>query len=109
MFYYFSQNNSGGYFVQDEANGVGEYVVVEAKDAKSAYKKLEDIGDKVDGFWSYCECCGDRWYDSNDDDDGEDFPHIYGEKFGEGKVYSDSTVYVHYENGKIEKVELKRN
>lgn len=82
-FYTFSQNNSGGYFVENNENGVAEYVVIEAINAKDAWGKLESIGDKVNDMFNYCPCCGERWYDSNRDEDGTDYTMIYNERIEE--------------------------
>ena len=53
-FHIFDQNNSGGYYFQDEKNNklvIVEYIVKE---------QLENFYDN----WlnhSYCNCCGERW------------------------------------------------
>lgn len=60
-YYTFDQNNSGGSFVIDEAAGVGEIVVIQAYSEATAIARLHAIGDRVDGFWDFCECCGERW------------------------------------------------
>ena len=67
-FYTFSQNNSGGSFVNSDLEGISEYVIIEAMDAQTANDKAENIGlyfngcnDGID-----CSCCGDRWHDSPD-------------------------------------------
>jgi hypothetical protein len=76
-FYNFQQNNSGGYFVKDKDNGVNEEIIIEAKNAKEAWERLEKIGDKVDGFFDYCGCCGERWSNWLEDNDGKSEPMHY--------------------------------
>lgn len=102
-FYTFSQNNSGGYFVVDENAGVAEYLIIEANDAKEANEKLSEIGKNVDGFWNYCECCGERWNLAwEDDDEGKPEPMIYGEPIANltQEMFRHQT-FVHYLDGTI--------
>ena len=61
MFYTYSQNNSGGSFVNDDK--VCHYVIVEADNSKDANDIAEYNGiyfngcdDDID-----CPCCGARW------------------------------------------------
>ena len=77
-FFNFSQNNSGGSFVLDEAAGITHYVIVEAVDADHANRRAEEIGLYFGGL-DDCPCCGDRWSSQWDNTDGYDFPSIYGE------------------------------
>ena len=55
-FYTISQNNSGGYFIQNDY--VDYYVSVQANSAYEAEKLLENI---VEDHSDYCDCCGTRW------------------------------------------------
>ena len=104
----FIQNNSGGYFVQDHENGVCEYVIVEACTAKDAIAKLEKIGTNVDGFWSYCVCCGERWYTRLDDSDGTVDPQIYGKGvYEETSIAFRQKAYIHRIDGTVKLVTLK--
>lgn len=73
-FWEFNQNNSKGYFVEDDENGVCEHVIIEAQTPDEAWSRLEKIGDKVDGFWDCCSCCGERWSKWFDKDDGKEVP-----------------------------------
>lgn len=59
FFYVFNQNNSGGYFVIDE--NVAATVVIEAKNAKQAGERLEEIINADGKYTSFCGCCGRRW------------------------------------------------
>lgn len=60
-FFTFYQNNSGGYFLEDE--DVDHYVVIQAKNHHEANDKAQDIGIYFDGVKKGidCDCCGDRW------------------------------------------------
>lgn len=61
-YFEFSQNNSGGSFVEDE--NLGEYVLIEAEDLDKAIEIAEEIGIYFNGVTDErdCPCCGDRWY-----------------------------------------------
>lgn len=99
-FWSFSQNNSGGYFVEDKQNGVNEEIIIEAKNAKDAWKRLEEIGSKVDGFFNYCGCCGERWSNWLDDNDGTSEPTHFGtplDKVKKGMFRGGC--FVHYYDG----------
>lgn len=61
MFFTFNQNNSGGYFVEDDNAGICECVIIEADSLRAAAKMLKKIGPSVDGFDNSCSCCGKRW------------------------------------------------
>lgn len=97
-FYEFRQNNSGGSFDHDEADGIGWLVVVEAHDADHANARAKRIGLYFNGCASGrdCDCCGDRW-SSVDETDGSEVPGSYGEPLGaETKLYYGIPAYVHY-------------
>src|SRR6185312_1612275 len=68
--YCFSQNNSGGYFVEDDNQG--PFVFIQAASADEANRIGFDFFDT-----SYCPCCGERWYEVSEYD-GKDQPMIYG-------------------------------
>lgn len=111
-FYTQIQNNSGGYFVNNEKAGVGRIIVIEAKDAAQHWRVLEGISYSCPGFFDFCDCCGERWSDWMCDEDGTETPEVYGQPLQEylnetGKRYlGDSNVaFVHYLDGRIEKVE----
>lgn len=109
MFFYFSQNNSGGSFHFDEKAGITHHVIVEARDLDAAIDKAESIGLYFDGCDSGrdCPCCGDRWHKPWKED-GTKEPELYGMSI-ENFLKSDSTYFwmdfereicVHYENGR---------
>ena len=103
-FYTFNQNNSGGYFVKSDEFGVCEYVIIEAINAESAFNRLKEIGENVSGFMDYCGCCGERWSDWIDDDEGTKEPMIYDEPVKTTKKgdYRESC-FVHYFNKTFKK------
>lgn len=108
MFVTLSQNNSGGYFINDEDNGVCEYLIIEADNYNEFKNKLNEIANKVDGFYDYCDCCGKRW---DIDEDCIDFNNellIYDESvYTINKQYFREKCFIHYKNGNIEKVNFK--
>lgn len=105
-FYDFNQNNSGGYFIYNEEFGVGEVMIIEAENYEMANAKLNMIGDEVDGFHSYCSCCGERWSEKYDESDAEDFPHIYSNNLEKSELPSwCKAIYIHYANGAFKKYE----
>ena len=60
--YEFSQNNSGGSFVEDE--NLAHWVFVEATSPEQATSKILELGAYEDDG-SDCPCCGSRWYVHN--------------------------------------------
>ena len=80
-FYTFRQNNSGGSFDHEAAQGIGINVIIEAVDSDQANVRARSIGLYFNGCESGadCGCCGDRWYEASDYD-SEDTPMIYGDK-----------------------------
>lgn len=65
MFYLFSQNNSGGYYIEDENLGISERIFIEAKSKEQALSIFNEIAEKYgqSAFYEYCTCCGERWND----------------------------------------------
>lgn len=61
MFYFYSQNNSGGSFRPPAIN-----VIVEASSAAEADSIAEGLGLYFDGVGD-CSCCGDRWHKAEED------------------------------------------
>ena len=75
LWFAFSQNNSGGFFIQNDS--VDHYVMVQAPSAAEAVEKANEI---FSDYSEYCECCGERWSTYFiDDSDGSELPMIYGE------------------------------
>ena len=78
-FYLQQQNNSGGYWFQDD--NVDVFVFVEAKTVKQAIKKFKKI---CAPYMEYCECCGYRWdFEYLGEHNGKDEPMIFGENYKE--------------------------
>ena len=103
LFYTFNQNNSGGYFVKDNDVGVSEFMIIEAYSAEDAWIRLQKIGEDVQGFNNYCPCCGERWPDWMDDDEGTKEPELYGEPIkGYKNDFFEKECFIHYLDGKIE-------
>lgn len=78
MFFHFNQNNSGGFFEDNEA--VCADVIIEADSPSDANRRAEDVGIYFNGCAGGrdCECCGDRWYEQWYDEGGTENPTIYG-------------------------------
>jgi hypothetical protein len=95
----FSQNNSGGRFVEDD--NVCEYVYIQARNASEAIAKAETFCDNSDS----CDCCGDRWSFWVNDSDGTDEPMLYGEPIREVKKdWYREKARLHHFDGRIETV-----
>ena len=79
MFFHFSQNNSGGSFIEDDR--VGGDVIIEADCVKDANKRAVDVGLYFNGCEAGydCPCCGDRWYELWENEEGTELPEIYGQ------------------------------
>lgn len=76
--YHFGQNNSGGTFVHDSTAGIGHRVLVQATSHHEANRKAQDIGLYFHGIGD-CECCGNRWHEQWDADEGTVEPMVYDE------------------------------
>lgn len=110
-FFYFSQNNSGGYFIQNDT--VRAHLIIEAQNAKEAADKGEEI---AENYSEYCSCCGQRWsFDWVDDEDGTETPTINGKP---AKEYIESdkhpvsfgkSAVIYYCDGTKEFIESPRN
>ena len=57
-FYEFMQNNSGGYYIEND--DVGESIIIEENSERFAIAKMESI---TENYSEYCTCCGKRWCD----------------------------------------------
>lgn len=106
-YYTFLQNNSGGYFIEDENLGIGSLIIIESESANQANQKLEEIGSNYSGFHEYCECCGERWC-SVDEDDGKEVPELFGNNiYTRISTMFRDMAYIHKIDGTIERVDLK--
>jgi hypothetical protein len=113
-FYDYRQNNSGGGFDIDHDKGIGHYVIIEATDAADADRRAENIGVYFEGTYEGrdCECCGDRWYNTNGE--GTEEPSLYGDSLDsalkeiKSLLYEDKYLFIHRIAGEIEKIHLER-
>lgn len=102
----FRQNNSGGYFYQNE--NVDVYVIIEGYD-------LWQIKAKAIGMFAYyseyCECCGERWSTRIYESDMEDEPMIYDKSVYEYKcsAWLDGKAIIYYIDGRKEIVNLVKD
>lgn len=94
-FFTFSQNNSGGYYVQDDT--VDHLVVVEADNADDADSRASKKG--VFSY-HYCDCCGPRFCGQYDKARG--FRSVKAAVASHWK--QSPGVVVHYKDGRVEKV-----
>ena len=101
LWFTFSQNNSGGRFVEDE--NVCETVCIQAVSAADAVAKAETFMDNSDS----CPCCGERWSFWVDDSDGCAVPSVYGEPIETtAPSYFREKARLHYIDGMVETVEF---
>lgn len=107
-YFTFSQNNSGGSFDYDGVDGISHFVIVEENSAKEALIKASIIGLYFDGAGD-CACCGNRWSDYVDDEDGTKEPEIASRPAAElpdtrffTKWMKGYEVFVHHKDGRIE-------
>lgn len=98
MFYTFVQNNSGGYYIQNE--DVGAFVIIEGNDCRHITERAKDI---FEDYSEYCSCCGERWefWMLDDDEDLDKIPMIYEHKANEYKEkwYKGDKIIIHYLDG----------
>ena len=96
-YYTAHQNNSGGYFIQN--NDVRETVIIQANNVEDALKKLEMI---TEDYSEYCPCCGERWSEYWDDEGGTEQPMIYGENVYETSptMFRESAIIYHADGRK---------
>lgn len=98
-FYTFRQNNSGGYFHENEE--VAKYLIIQATSVDEANRKMKYI---TRSWNDYCECCGTRW-DDEIEGDGTDKPTIYGESvYGKLDNWSQGSTIIYFEDGRIERL-----
>lgn len=72
-FFHYSQNNSGGSF-----SPPAHHIIVEASTPIQANSRAKsEAGLYFDGDGD-CPCCGPRWSEVWDEDEGDPTPQIYG-------------------------------
>lgn len=72
MFITFRQNNSGGYYIEND--DVAAYVIVEGNNVKEILDKANKI---FKDYREYCPCCGERWQNRKTEYDLTNEPMIY--------------------------------
>lgn len=108
MFVTLSQNNSDGYFINDEDNGVCEYIIIEADNYNEFKNKLNKIASKVDNFYNYCDCCGKRWSIDEEYIEFDNEPLIYNKSvYAMKKELFMEKCFIHFKNENIKKVDFK--
>ena len=101
MFYTFRQNNSGGYFIQNE--DVDLYLIVEGCSEEDIEIRAEKI---VEGYSEYCECCGERW-DTDIFDELDEEPMIRDVSvYKYDAKYTNEKAIIYYLNGTKDIVDL---
>ena len=73
--YTIDQNNSGGYFIQND--DVSQYVSVQAESEELALERLYEI---TEDYSEYCDCCGERW-------------SFYGIEVGDSPTYYEESLF----------------
>lgn len=103
MFITFVQNNSGGYFIQNEE--VDAYVIIEGNTLEEILYKANNI---FRNYREYCDCCGERWDDDwKDENNLDEEPMIYGKPIHEfrSSFFRDKAI-IHRLDGSKEVVDL---
>jgi hypothetical protein len=112
MFYTYSQNNSGGYFIGEPQLGISEYIIIEATSFKDADERLNKIAETYDDFFDYCGCCGERWTYMDEfefESDRNEVPSIRGSVYNETvQTWFRDKCHIHHMNGKIEQVDFDK-
>lgn len=87
MFYFFYQNNSGGYYKQ--TSDIDEIVVIEADTPELANNKADELG-MFD--LAFCPCCGER-FDCVEEQDGYTLKQIVKDNI---PIYQNHHILVHF-------------
>lgn len=99
----YHQNNSGGYFCQNE--DVDMYVIIEGYDLWQIQSKAREI---FESYREYCECCGERWDDNcKYEDDMTDEPMIYNKSVYSYTSWFCGNAIIYYLDGTKEVVAIK--
>ena len=96
-FYTFNQNNSGGYFIENDH--VACHLIIEARGLWEAIDKMLDI---TEDYSEFCPCCGPRWWGSANE---YARPMIYDTDAYKyrGGILGDSII-IYYADGRVEKL-----
>lgn len=90
-FYVYRQNNSGGYFIEDE--NVGVHLIIEADTEAQADEKFEAIIDLKDKYSTFCPCCGHRWYGVDEMYDNVELTEEFVDELKEHKYYLEAVLH----------------
>ena len=104
LFYTYHQENSGGYYIRND--DVDVFVIVEGEN----HQDIQETANRIFKDYSeYCECCGKRWNDCDEDwCELTDEPMINSTSVYEVEDYWYKGYYaiIYYKNGEKEIVEL---
>lgn len=105
-YYKYYQNNSGGHYELNDKDGIGHYLIIEARNYEEANNRFNEI---VENYSSYCSCCGDRWWDFDDDNDSDIYQDLEKafNSIGSDSRKEDLIVFVHDYDEKITKKVIK--
>ena len=99
----FNQNNSGGFFYQNE--DVDVFVIIEGHDLWQIQSKASEV---FSDYRDYCPCCGERWNDDwLDERDIKDEPMIYGQSVYDYENWFEAKAIIYYLNGTKEIITIK--
>lgn len=92
----FDQNNSGGYYIQND--DVDELVFIQAR----SFQEVMYISNKIfEDNSDYCECCGKRWSIPNKKE-GSLEPEMFGKPLESFEFYSkNGAAILYYHNGSV--------
>ena len=99
-FYVYRQNNSGGYFVEDE--NVSIHVIVEADTEEQANEKFDEILDGDSQYTTYCPCCGQRWGGIDETYQKVEVDSVVAEQLKKHRYYDEAILYM--EDGTKKKI-----
>lgn len=98
----FRQNNSGGYFHQND--DVDVYVIIEGYDLWQIQSKAREVFHE---YRDYCSCCGERWNDNwVYEEDMKHQPMIYNTSVYEYDSWFGGKAIIYYLDGRKEFVNL---
>ena len=94
----YSQNNSGGYIIQNKE--VSELVCIQGEGLEQIKSKAESL---FADYCEYCERCGERWIMWVDESDLEFEPTCYGESIKDSLSLFHKRGYatLHFHNGDV--------
>ncbi|CQR23787.1 hypothetical protein BN1356_00155 [Streptococcus varani] len=91
-FYVYRQNNSEGYFVEDE--NVGIHIIIEAENEEQADVKFDEIIEQKSEYTDYCPCCGKRWCGVDETYENVEVDSIVAERLKQHRYYNEAILYL---------------